>query len=524
MPVSRTEKWSSHCSGWRRKSVSCSWPNGMLARRAPGGGDFDDHFALVGELHGVADEIDQDLPQPGHVADQDLGNGIVHQVGEVEVLLGGLGRQQIHGLLDAGVEFEGMVFQLQLAGFDLGEVQDVIDDGQQRVGAAAGGLDIIALLVRQFGVQQQGGHADDAVHGRADFVAHVGQELGLGERGFLELLVERNEGGVAFDELLLAFAQRPVGGIALQQVQVGLRVIANPGDQLDLVGQLHQVIIGAEGKGLAFDLGVLVRGEDDDGGVFGGRVGAELLDQREAVHAGHHQVLENHRGLDLVGDGEGLAGVGAVMEINVGLVGQGAADGFADHGLVVHQQDHDVVIRPDAAGAPGPGSRCGWCVRQPCGFIFCATIFVSRGPILSSAKISRGGAQLRRGAGHAVNRAAGPVLGDGMMALRVQSAQSFGSVPAHAGEQDADHVSRPESFRALEEEVNGRTVGAIRRVPRIDKPGRTRKHEMIILAGQQDGAGLRAVAFAGQAHVERGLAIQPVGQAWRRSANPHAER
>ena len=98
------------------------------------------------------------------------------------------------------------------------------------------------------------GHADDAVHGRADFVAHVGQELGLGERGFLELLVERNEGGVAFDELLLAFAQRPVGGIALQQVQVGLRVITNPGDQLDLVGQLDQVIVGAEGKGLAFDL------------------------------------------------------------------------------------------------------------------------------------------------------------------------------------------------------------------------------------------------------------------------------
>ena len=248
MPVSRTEKCSSHSSGCRRKSVSCSWPTGCCAALRAGGLDFDDHFALVGELHGVADQIDQNLPQPGDVADQDLGNGIVHQVGEVEVLLGGLGRQQIQGLLDAGVELERVVFQLQFAGFDLGEVEDVVDDGQQRVGAAAGGLDIIALLVGQLGVQQQRGHADDAVHGRADFVAHVGQELGLGEGGLLELLVERDQGGVALDELLLAFAQRPVGGIALQQVQVGLRVIANPGDQLDLVRQLDQVIIGAQAR------------------------------------------------------------------------------------------------------------------------------------------------------------------------------------------------------------------------------------------------------------------------------------
>ena len=121
----------------------------------PGGVDFDDHFALVGELHGVADQIDENLPQPGHVADQNLGNGVVHQAGQVEVLFGRLGREQIHGLLDAGVEFEGMMLQLELAGFDLGEVEDVVDDGQQRVGAAAGGLDIIALFVRQFGVQQQ---------------------------------------------------------------------------------------------------------------------------------------------------------------------------------------------------------------------------------------------------------------------------------------------------------------------------------------------------------------------------------
>ncbi len=36
---------------------------------------------------------------------------------------------------------------------------------------------------RKVGIEQQTGHADDAVHGRADLVAHVGQEFALGIGG-----------------------------------------------------------------------------------------------------------------------------------------------------------------------------------------------------------------------------------------------------------------------------------------------------------------------------------------------------
>ena len=39
---------------------------------------------------------------------------------------------------------------------------------------------MIALGAVELGVQQQFRHADDAVHRRANFVAHVGQELRLG--------------------------------------------------------------------------------------------------------------------------------------------------------------------------------------------------------------------------------------------------------------------------------------------------------------------------------------------------------
>ena len=53
------------------------------------------------------------------------------------------------------------------------------------VGRRLDHVQVLALLGRQVGVQGQLGHADDAVHRRADLVAHVGQELALGPVGRL---------------------------------------------------------------------------------------------------------------------------------------------------------------------------------------------------------------------------------------------------------------------------------------------------------------------------------------------------
>ena len=94
-----------------------------------------------------------------------------------------MARQQVQRVLDAGAQIERLALQLQLAGFDLGEVEDVVDDREQRFAAGIDRLHVTVLLVVQRGFQQQAGHGDDAVHGRADLVAHVGQELRLGARG-----------------------------------------------------------------------------------------------------------------------------------------------------------------------------------------------------------------------------------------------------------------------------------------------------------------------------------------------------
>jgi len=71
--------------------------------------------------------------------------------------------------------------QVELLRLDLGEIEDVVDQAEQRFAAGAHDLGILALLIVQLRIQQEPGHADDPVHGR------VGQELALGGIGQFRL-------------------------------------------------------------------------------------------------------------------------------------------------------------------------------------------------------------------------------------------------------------------------------------------------------------------------------------------------
>jgi len=80
-------------------------------------------------------------------------------------------------------ELDGLHFEI--ARFNLGEVEDVIDDGEQRLGGRLDHVGVAELLGVEPRVQQEIGHADDAVHGGANLVTHVGEKLALGPvRGF----------------------------------------------------------------------------------------------------------------------------------------------------------------------------------------------------------------------------------------------------------------------------------------------------------------------------------------------------
>ena len=75
--------------------------------------------------------------------------------------------------------------QPELTRLDLGKVEHIVDDRQQRVGRCLHGLEVAALFFRQVGVQGQLRHADHAVHRCADLVAHRGQKFAFGTPGGL---------------------------------------------------------------------------------------------------------------------------------------------------------------------------------------------------------------------------------------------------------------------------------------------------------------------------------------------------
>ena len=76
-----------------------------------------------------------------------------------------------------------MLVELHPARLDLGEIQDVIDQREQRFAAGADRAEPVALLGVHRGVEEQAGEAEHAVHRGADLVAHDREELALGAVG-----------------------------------------------------------------------------------------------------------------------------------------------------------------------------------------------------------------------------------------------------------------------------------------------------------------------------------------------------
>jgi GH15 family glucan-1,4-alpha-glucosidase len=138
---------------------------------------LDRHLAPNGELHGVADQVGDHLLQPLGIADQPGGHLGVDVQDQLQALAVRLAAQGPQPGADAVAGAERDPVQPQLAGVDLREVEHVVDQPQQAAGRGARALQVLALLGRQHGLQRQLGHPDDAVHGRADLVAHPGQEV-----------------------------------------------------------------------------------------------------------------------------------------------------------------------------------------------------------------------------------------------------------------------------------------------------------------------------------------------------------
>ena len=178
--------------------------------------------ALLGELDRVADEVDQHLPQPAGSPTSASGTSGATSQRQLEALLAcGPRREQASSessttsrrsngdasssSLPASI-FEKSRMSLMIVEQRLAPTPDRCP-AKSRCSASS--------VV----VEQQLGHADDAVHRRADLVAHVGEELGLEPRRFERRVARRRQLGL---DLLVSVMSCITAQIAIGARDVGV--------------------------------------------------------------------------------------------------------------------------------------------------------------------------------------------------------------------------------------------------------------------------------------------------------------
>ena len=191
----------------------------MLLRRDADAGvaDFERHLvrtlradaqhdaAVLRELEGVGQQVREDLPEPLPVRRDRLGCQRRHVDSELEPLLRRHGlerpRQGVHNLRRR----DRLRMDLDGAGFDLRQIQNVVDERQQTVSGRVDRLRVPHVLRRQPArpvLGEQLGENQRAVQRRSQFVRHVGEELGLVLTGALGLLLGDDQRVLAALELL----------------------------------------------------------------------------------------------------------------------------------------------------------------------------------------------------------------------------------------------------------------------------------------------------------------------------------
>ena len=209
---------------------------------------LDAHAALRRELDRVAHQVGQHLAQPQGVALVMLARRPVPVRADLQPLRARAFAEQGFDLAQQLPRLKRRGVELKLAGLDLGQVQDVVEQRQQRVPRLQDGAGrLLALRPGHARLLQQLRHAQDAVHGRADFMAHGRQEPALGHAGCLSPVACLQQVTLQ----LFAHGQRNLDGqphIEQQRPQVRPRQQGAGGDGVVRVGQVGQRRADAHAK------------------------------------------------------------------------------------------------------------------------------------------------------------------------------------------------------------------------------------------------------------------------------------
>jgi len=134
------------------------------------------HLALpllaAGELDRISDQVGQCLTQPRRITRHLGGDSRVGEQRQFHPLfLGNRGERFTYSFDDLG-DTHGHRLKLELAGFNLGKIEDVVDDAQQRQCRFMNDIGHFNLRASQAALLQHFDHADHSVHRRAYLVAH----------------------------------------------------------------------------------------------------------------------------------------------------------------------------------------------------------------------------------------------------------------------------------------------------------------------------------------------------------------
>ena len=123
------------------------------------------------------------MPHAIRVADQAIGRVGRNVALQIQVFFFGAKDQRFYALLQPPAQTERNVIQAQFASFDFREIQDVVQQPEQRVARLEYHLQIFPLFVRHTRIQNVFSHSDDGIHRSADLVAHVGNKSALRPAG-----------------------------------------------------------------------------------------------------------------------------------------------------------------------------------------------------------------------------------------------------------------------------------------------------------------------------------------------------
>src|SRR5476649_1628444 len=109
-------------------------------------GNLHGDFTMLREFDAIAREVQNNLAQTNWISDHEFGHVRPDNTAHTEALPARRNRDQLHGILNSGAQAERNHVQIELTRFDLGKVQNVVDHGQEGIGRAFHGIQVVALL------------------------------------------------------------------------------------------------------------------------------------------------------------------------------------------------------------------------------------------------------------------------------------------------------------------------------------------------------------------------------------------